>query len=86
MTNQQTLPGIEHAPFDELAQERAEFEAAAYAHFLSCRASGALDRQLADGGDGTPEALFWKQPNGEYGVLAFNAAFWGWRAARGLTC
>lgn len=30
-------------------------------------------------GDGSREGLFWKQPNGEYGVLMFNAARAGWQ-------
>lgn len=71
---------------NDLTKERTEFETAAYAHFVTRRAQGKLDRQLAEdvGGNGTPEALFWKQPDGSYGVLMFNAAWWGWRAARGL--
>lgn len=66
--------------------ERTEFEYAAYAHFLERRAQGALDQQLAAdaGGDQTPEALFWRQPDGSYGVKMFQAAWWGWKAGRGL--
>ena len=30
---------------------------------------------------GTRDDLFWKQPDGSYGVLMFNAAWWGWQAA-----
>lgn len=76
----------DHFAESDIDQERTEFEAAAYAHFVTRRAQGKLDRQLASdqGGDETPEALFWKQPDGSYGVLMFNAAFWGWKAARGL--
>lgn len=82
MTEQQTLPGIEPAPHDPLAQERAEFEQAAYRHYLQRKASGKLN---PDGeGDGSLESLVWKRDDGSYGVLALNAAFWGWQAARGL--
>ena len=62
-------------------RERRAFEAAAFARYQTMKAAGLLK---PDDGDGSPEALFWKQPNGEYGVLAFNAAWWGWRAAKGL--
>jgi hypothetical protein len=62
--------------------ERTDFETAMYAHYLRKRAAGQID---AEGeGDGTPEALFWKQPSGDYGVLMFNAAWYGWQAAKGL--
>ena len=30
---------------------------------------------------GERDDLFWKQPDGSYGVLMFNAAWWGWQAA-----
>jgi hypothetical protein len=30
---------------------------------------------------GTRDDLFWKQADGSYGVLMFNAAWWGWQAA-----
>ena len=69
---------------NDLTKERTEFEAAAYTHFVTRRAQGKLDRQLQDGGDQTPEALFWKQPDGSYGVKMFQAAWWGWKAARGV--
>ncbi len=43
----------------DLTKERIEFETAAYAHFVTRRVQGKLDRQLAEdvGGDGTPEVL-----------------------------
>jgi hypothetical protein len=69
-------------PCDPLSRERALFEKAMFEHYLRQRALGVLDPN--DEGDGTPEALFWKQPNGDYGVLMFNAAWYGWRAAKGL--
>jgi hypothetical protein len=61
--------------------ERRAFEQAAYARYQTMKVAGLLAK---GDGDGSPEALFWKQPNGEYGVLMFNAAWWGWRAAKGL--
>lgn len=82
MSKQQTLPGVEPAPFDELAAERAEFEQAAYHHYLQRKASGKLN---PDGeGDGSLESLCWKRDDGSYGVLALNGAWWAWQAARGL--
>jgi hypothetical protein len=65
-----------------LAEERAEFEVECYLHYTMRKAAGKID--LSQAGEGTPESLFWRQPNGEYGVLGFNAAWWGWRAAKGL--
>jgi hypothetical protein len=66
----------------EMDAERKLFEDAMFQHYLNQFAAGKLD--MTQAGDGTPEALFWKQPNGEYGVLMFNAAWYGWRAAKGL--
>lgn len=67
--------------------EREAFEAACYRQYVCQKAAGAIDTSAE--GDGTPEALFWKQPGGEYGVRMFNAAWWGWKNAkmheRGLT-
>lgn len=73
-----TGPNLDH--------ERTEFETAAYAYFIRRRAEGKLDRQLSEdaGGDGTPEVLFWKDERGDYGVKMFQAAWWGWKAARGI--
>ena len=62
--------------------ERADFENAMFALYRRKREAGLIDPEGE--GDGTPEALFWKQPSGEYGVLMFNAAWAGWRAAKGL--
>lgn len=63
-------------------QERTAFEAAAYRHYLLQKARGKTDASAQ--GDGTPEALFWKTDSGDYGVLMFNAAWWGWLAAKGM--
>lgn len=64
--------------------ERERFEAAAYKLYQEKKAAGKLASQADQEGDGSPEALFWKQPDGSYGVLMMNAAWWGWQAARGL--
>lgn len=58
--------------------EREAFEAAAYALYQSKRAAGTpMVDDLPEGT--TPEGLFWKQEDGSYGVLMFNAAWWGWQ-------
>lgn len=61
---------------------RQEFEGKAYAHYLKRKAAGELDPNAE--GDGSREALFWKQPDGSYGVLLFNAAWQGFKWGRGL--
>lgn len=65
-----------------IAEERPRFEDAVYAHYKERQASGKLNSEGE--GDGSRESLLWKQPNGEYGVLMLNAAWWGWKAAKGL--
>lgn len=57
---------------------RESFEKAAYDHYLQRKAAGKVDPSAE--GDGTPEAMFWRDENGNYGVLMFNAAWWGWQA------
>ena len=61
---------------------RKEFEHLAYQHYLDRKVAGKLDPPAE--GDGTPEALFWKQEDGSYGVLMFNAAWQGFKWGRGL--
>lgn len=78
---------VGNQPFDE-KRERALFEAAAYALYTSRRMIAqsrgvALVGDGANGEEAVPEQLFWLQANGEYGVLMFNAAWWGWKTARG---
>lgn len=54
--------------------QRVKFEEAAWGvHVMRAKALGEPE--------GTPEELFWKQPDGSYGVSMFNAAWWGWRAS-----
>ena len=62
-----------------MTPDREAFEQAAYAHYLERHAAG-LTADKADP-PGSPESLFWRQPDGSYGVLMFNAAWWGWQAA-----
>lgn len=57
---------------------RQAFEKAAYEHYLQRNAAGKTDHNAE--GDGPPDALFWKDENGNYGVQMFNAAWWGWQA------
>jgi len=61
---------------------RQEFEDAAYAHYLKRKEAGELDPSAE--GDGSRESMFWKTPDGSYGVLMFNAAWQGFRWGRGL--
>ena len=60
-------------------QERTQFEAAMWAYYLDLKAKG----WSAPGeGDPTPEALFWREESGKYGVLSVEAAWNGWQMAR----
>lgn len=57
---------------------RDAFEQACYQHYLEQHKAGKH-------GNDTPMALkslMWRQENGQYGVLAFNSAWWGWGSAR----
>lgn len=63
-----------------LGQQREAFEAAMFDLFERNKLSVPLD----DHGDGTREALFWCTETGLYGVRQFNAAWYGWLAARGI--
>lgn len=59
--------------------QRRLFEQAAYQHYLARHAAGkTADRTMPPT---TPDSLFWRQSDGEYGVLMFNASWWGWLAA-----
>lgn len=63
----------------EPIDQRARFEQAAYRHYLERHAAGKTDdmREPAM----SREGLLWRQPNGEYGVLLFNASWWAWQEA-----
>jgi len=66
-----------------LDQIRSEFEQAAMQHFVAQREAGkAVDD---NGSPPTPEALFWKDEQGNYGVKMFNAAWWGWKNATAVS-
>lgn len=60
-------------------QERERFEATAFQHYLERHAAGLT----TDCNDpvGTREQLLWRQDNGDYGVLMFNASWWAWQEA-----
>ena len=59
--------------------ERKEFETAMWTYYLDLKAKG----WSAPGeGDQTPEALFWREESGKYGVLSVEAAWNGWQMAR----
>ncbi len=77
-----TTPETEDCQPLYLILQRQNFEAAAYAHYLQRHADG----KTADRRDppAQPHQLFWRQPDGEYGVLMFNASWWGWKAGQGL--
>jgi len=59
---------------------RKAFEERAFQHYLEQRAVRSLPGDVSDEAP-TPEQLFWRQPDGTYGVLAFNTAWiafqWG---------
>jgi hypothetical protein len=64
---------------NDLEVTRTAFEAATLKYFIAQREAGkAIDD---NGSPATPEALFWRKENGDYGVEMFNAAWWGWKAA-----
>ena len=61
-------------------EQRPAFEAAAYKHYLQRHADGkTADRHTIPM---QPDQLFWRQPDGDYGVLMFNYAWWGWKAGQ----
>lgn len=60
--------------------ERDQFEEVALAHFVAQRAAG-VQISGDNGCEPTRESLFWRDENGNYGVLMFNAAWWGWKEA-----
>jgi hypothetical protein len=63
-------------------QDRAAFEEACLVQFAAWRAAG----NTADdnGCENTRESLCWREPDGTYGVLALNSAWWGWKAKGGV--
>lgn len=72
-------PGIEE-PEDENV---VAFETACVEKFKGWRACG--NSAEDNGAPPTREALCWKTEDGEYGVRALNAAWWGWQAGRAFS-
>lgn len=56
--------------------ERELFEEAVFDHYRAIKAAGWSN---PDEGDMTRESLFWLQPDGLYGVVNLNAAWWAWQ-------
>lgn len=59
---------------------RADFEKRCMTLMNEKRAAG-IELRFDNGCEITPETLFWKKPNGDYGVELFNAAWMGYRFA-----
>ena len=59
---------------------RSQFEQLAFQAYLDRRAKGGLSNDLPADEAVSPEQLFWTQPDGSYGVLTFNQAWWGFQA------
>ncbi len=62
-----------------MSPDQEAFEQAAYVHYLERHAAGKTSDK--DQSVGSRDDMFWKQEDGTYGVLMFNAAWWGWQAA-----
>jgi hypothetical protein len=65
-----------------MEDEREAFEAAVFAYYSGLKEKG---WSHPDEGDMSHESLFWLQPNGQYGVINLNAAWWAWQARAGWT-
>lgn len=67
-------------------EDRTDFERRCLEHFKAKRAAG-VDVIDDNGSPVTSEALFWRAPDGSYGVAAFNVAWiayqWGYEAGKG---
>lgn len=74
LLNGETVKGVTICnPSPEPATgERALFEAAAW-HLHTLRNPD---------NPGSPQQLLWRTADGTYGVLMFNAAWWGWQASQ----
>ena len=62
---------------------RAEFEDRTYAYYLDRRSKGDFENH-PERGDDTRESIFWKNPDGSYGVHAIQSAWQGFKWGRGL--
>ena len=63
----------------DLNKERDAFEEAALALFIQRREAGMRMRGDDPEVPATRESVFWRDERGEYGVKAFNAAWWAWQ-------
>ena len=59
--------------------EREAFETAVFSYYIGLKLAG---WSHSDEGDLSRESILWREPNGQYGVIALNAAWWGWQAAK----
>ena len=60
-----------------LPDTRPQFEDALWSHYQALKARG---WSAPEEGDPTnPESLFWREPNGQYGVRSVEAAWRGWQ-------
>ena len=65
----------------DMDAERKTFESSIWAYYANLKTHG----WSAPGeGDFHPDALFWKEPSGKYGVLAIEAAWNGWKMRAAL--
>lgn len=65
-----------------IAMERQAFETAVWNYYQDLKAKGWSAPE--EGDTASREALFWRQENGQYGVRQIEAAWWGWKMAKGL--
>jgi hypothetical protein len=65
-----------------LALEQEAFEAKCWAYYQGLKLKGWSAPE--EGDTASPEALFWREPSGKYGVLQIEAAWKGWLMAKGL--
>lgn len=60
---------------EPMTAERTVFERRAYMYYVERHAAGKLEDSHMP--PYPPEGLFWREPDGTYGVKMFNAAWWG---------
>lgn len=58
--------------------ERTQFERLAYQRYIFQRSNRTIPDDATD--VLSQDELMWRQPDGTYGVLNMNAAWWGWQA------
>jgi hypothetical protein len=63
-------------------QERESFEKACVIKFAIWRVAGNTAND--NGAPATREALCWRDEHGNYGVMALQAAWWGWKSRAAL--